>query len=295
MISVGVDVAKGKSTICVLKPYGEVLMKPKDYRHTQSDLKVFTDSLKGLNEEVHVIMEATGSYHLPIAEFLKEQGYPVRIINPLEMKRYRCQGIRNPKTDSIDAIMIAQYGIDFWHRPIIDIHTEELRAELKMLGMQYFSVMKSRQDRSLALINILDRTMPGICGILDDFNKDTGRDKQGDFVYEYCHADMITKYSKNKFCERYKSWTKKKGYIFSEKEAGQLYSIAKDSIPTLKMSENTIMVVRNAVKILQEVDASLYDILTQMNELAKQLPEYETVMSMKGVGRSIGPRLMAEI
>ena len=32
-----------------------------------------------------------------------------------------------------------------------------------------------------------------------------------------------------------------------------------------------------------------------MNELAKKLPEYETVLSMVGVGKSIGPRLMAEI
>ena len=295
MISVGVDVSKGKSTVCVLKPYGEVLMKPKNYHHTQTELKVFTDYLKDFDEEIHIIMEATGSYHLPIAEYFKAQGYSVRIINPLEMKRYRCQGIRNPKTDRIDAMIIAQYGIDFWYRPFSDIITEDKRTELKMLGMQYFSMMKSRQDRCLALMNILDRTMPGICGTIDDFNKNTGKDKLSDFAYEFCHADMITKYSKKKFRERYRSWTTKKGYTFSEEEAGQLYSIAKDSIPTLKMSDNTVMVVRDAVKILQEVDASLCDILTQMNEIAKQLPEYETVMSMKGVGRSIGPRLMAEI
>ena len=30
MISVGVDVAKGKSTICAIDPYGEILMSPKD-------------------------------------------------------------------------------------------------------------------------------------------------------------------------------------------------------------------------------------------------------------------------
>ena len=35
MISVGVDVSKGKSTVCILKPYGEVMMSPSDYEHTQ--------------------------------------------------------------------------------------------------------------------------------------------------------------------------------------------------------------------------------------------------------------------
>ena len=53
--------------------------------------------------------------------------------------------------------------------------------------------------------------------------------------------------------------------------------------------------VQDAVKILREVDAALHDILTRMNEIAKCLPEYTTVMDMKGVGVSIGPRLIAEI
>ena len=34
---------------------------------------------------------------------------------------------------------------------------------------------------------------------------------------------------------------------------------------------------------------------TEMDRLASQLPEYETVMAMTGVGKSMGPQLMAEI
>ena len=33
MISVGIDVSKGKSTICILKPFGEILMSPRDFEH----------------------------------------------------------------------------------------------------------------------------------------------------------------------------------------------------------------------------------------------------------------------
>ena len=38
MISVGIDVSKEKSTICILKPYGEIIRKPFDIYHTQTDL-----------------------------------------------------------------------------------------------------------------------------------------------------------------------------------------------------------------------------------------------------------------
>ena len=33
MISVGIDIAKGKSTVCMLKPYGEIVCKPFDIEH----------------------------------------------------------------------------------------------------------------------------------------------------------------------------------------------------------------------------------------------------------------------
>jgi len=295
MISVGIDVSKGKSTICILKPYGEILMSPHDYNHTQSDMKMLVDKLCKLDDEIHITMEATGNYHLPIAQYLKSNGYIVYIINPLEMKRYRCQGIRNPKTDSIDAVMIAQYGIDYWFRPCRDTDIENKRNELKVLGNQYRSFMKSRQERCLALCNLLDRTNPGIYRVLDDFNRSNGKDKQCDFVHDFYHRDCITKYTRKKFIERYKSWTEKKGYRFSEAEAGQLYDIAKESIPTLESSETTKLVTQEITNVLKEVNTSLFDILTRMTEIAKQMPEYDTVMSMKGVGASIGPRLIAEI
>ena len=295
MISVGVDVSKGKSTVCILKPYGEILMAPKDYAHTQSDMSNLVTKLKTYDDEMHVIMEATGNYHLPIAQYLKQSGYTVYIINPLEMKRYRCQGIRNPKTDSIDAAMIAQYGIDFWFRPCRDSAIESMRDELKLLGMQYLKFMKARQERCLSLCNILDRTNPGIYGKLGDFNRLNGKDKLSDFAYDFYHRDMILKYSEKKFIERFESWSKKKGYIFKEEEARQLYSIVKESIPTLEASDNTKLIVHETVNVLKEVNASLFAILTRMTELAKQMPEYNTVMAMKGVGPSIGPRIIAEI
>ena len=56
LISVGIDVSKGKSTVCILKPYGEVLMAPKDFKHTQSELKVLVEKMKKFEEETHVVI-----------------------------------------------------------------------------------------------------------------------------------------------------------------------------------------------------------------------------------------------
>ena len=90
MISVGIDVSKGKSTICILKPYGEIVRSPFDVQHTNSELESLVQILEGLDEEFRIAMEATGAYHYPILYYLKEKGYFVTLVNPLEMKRYRC-------------------------------------------------------------------------------------------------------------------------------------------------------------------------------------------------------------
>ena len=296
MISVGIDVSKEKSTICILKPYGEIVMKPRAVQHTETELAKLTCELQMLQDEVRVVMEATGTYHLPILSYLKEKGFFVALVNPLEMKRYRCQGIRNVKTDKIDSVIIANYGIDFWYR-LSDFRSNEKEyMELRLLGRQYRQYMKFRVENVLSLANILDQTMPGIKTLLSDWNKYTGKDKLSDFAYEYWHFDNIKKKSEKQFLESYSKWAKKKGYRQSESKAKQIYALAKEGIPTLPSNTpSTKMLVQESVKIVREVDDTLTQILTRMSEIAKMLPEYQVVHDMGGVGDVLAARLIGEI
>lgn len=93
------------------------------------------------------------------------------------MKRYRCQGIRNPKTDHINSLIIAQYSIDLWHRTKQQIDRTQERQELRLLGKQYEQYMKSYVARCQLLNQLIDQTMPGVYGLLDDFNRYNGKDK----------------------------------------------------------------------------------------------------------------------
>ncbi|MEG0691855.1 MAG: transposase, partial [Oscillospiraceae bacterium] len=51
MISVGIDVSKGKSMICMLKPYGEVLLSPNEISHTQEEIIDVVAKIKSYDEE----------------------------------------------------------------------------------------------------------------------------------------------------------------------------------------------------------------------------------------------------
>ena len=133
MISVGIDVSKEKSTVCILKPYGELVCGPFEIQHTEKDLEGFHNLLEKLNGEIRIVMEATGIYHLPVLTFLHDKGYFVSVVNPFAMKKYaKDNSIRGAKTDKLDSMMIANYGIEKWFKLQRYEGDEETYAELKL-------------------------------------------------------------------------------------------------------------------------------------------------------------------
>jgi len=296
MVSVGVDVSKEKSTVCFLTGYGEVLYKPFEISHTERDLSHLVDLISSSKEDVRAVMESTGSYHLPILNYLKKHGVFVSVINPLMMHKYANLTLRKEKTDALDSIKIAKYGLDNWNSLSNYVSGSEIYEELKLLNHQYnnYIVLRVRAKQSLTIL--LDRTMPGIKTMLWNYSKNPDRDKLCDFVRKYWHYDNITKMSEGAFVRSYNGWTKKKGYQSSERKAKQIYALASDGIPTLAASSpSTKMLLEEAVESLYHIDTTLAHILSRMKELASSLREYGVVLAMPGVGEILAPRIIAEI
>ena len=57
----------------------------------------------------------------------------------------------------------------------------------------------------------------------------------------------------------------------------------------------TKLIIKQAVEQLNTASQTVEQLRSMMNEAASKLPEYPVVMAMKGVGKSLGPQLMAEI
>lgn len=297
MISVGIDVSKGKSTVCILKPYGEIVCSPFEMQHVEKDLSAMEDLLSKLDGEVRIVMEATGIYHLPILTFFHDRGYFVSVINPFSMKKYaKDNSIRGAKTDRLDSIMIANYGLEKWFKLQNYEGNEEIYAELKILGRQYRYYMELHVKALQELTHILDYTMPGIKKMFKSWNEANGKDKLSDFVEHFWHFDIITQMTQEDFIEEYLIWAKEKKYHQSSSKAEAVYELASNGISTLPSSTpSTKMLVQEAVNVLRTIDGSLANILARMKELAKSLPEYSTVREMGGVGEVLAPKLIAEI
>ena len=74
-----------------------------------------------------------------------------------------------------------------------------------------------------------------------------------------------------------------------------LYIDSIGHITTLPKNSNTKLIITTAAKELTSAKAALAVLRTEMDRLARQLPEYETVRAMYGVGERTAPQLMAEI
>ena len=107
MISVGIDVSKGKSMVCIMKPCGEILKPPFEINHTADELDSLASLIKSYDEETRVVLEDTGHYHLPVSTYLASHGIFVCCVNALRMKKVCTQIIRRAKSDKIDSVKIA--------------------------------------------------------------------------------------------------------------------------------------------------------------------------------------------
>ena len=189
--SVGIDVSKGKSMVAVIRPFGEVVAKPYEVRHTASALTALANELKSLDGETRVIMEHTGRYYEPVAQMLHDAGIFVSAINPLLIKEYGNNSLRKVKTDKADAIKIARYGLENWGELRKHSAVDTVRYQLKNLNRQYDLYNKHKSAFKNNLIAIVDQAYPGANTFFDSPPRSDGHQKWVDFVTTFWHVDCV--------------------------------------------------------------------------------------------------------
>ena len=104
----GLDIGKSKIHAALLK--GEQAPKRKVVSNDEAGHQALLEWLKHQKvESLHGCVEATSTYGRPIARCLHQQGYRVSLVNPKAVQAYRESRMSRTKTDSADALMIAQY------------------------------------------------------------------------------------------------------------------------------------------------------------------------------------------
>lgn len=296
MNAIGIDVSKGKSTVAVIQPFGVVIAEPFDVSHTESDLTKLVTFIKSLSGETKVVMEYTGTYYEPIANALHNAGIFVSVVNPLLIDDYDTNRVRKVKTDRIDALKIASFALDKWIKLREYTPAETIRKTLKIMNRQCIKLNKILVMQKNSLIALLDCCFPNANTLFTSHRRESdGHEKWVDFVLKFPHVDSVAKLTISAFKTKYHSWCKKNNYKYSESKAAEIHASARTLVSTLPMTESTKTIVFESAKALNSTLETLAKFHTEMDTLASQLPEYETVMSLFGVGKVICSQLIAEI
>ena len=186
MNCVGIDASKGKSTVAVVRPGGEVVIPPYDVFHTVSELNALTERLKSLDGETRVVIESTGNYHAPMAWWLHDSGFYVSVVNPMLTRNYGNNSVRYPKSDKWDARKLGKYGLTYWNELPRYIPEEDIRLMLKTSYRQYSKVQAMSKNN---LISLLDTAFPDANRLFSSPARADGSEKWVDFVASFCHCE----------------------------------------------------------------------------------------------------------
>lgn len=293
--AVGIDVSKGKSTVAVMRPSGEVVIAPYDVEHSKEGLTRLTERLLLLDGELRVVMEHTGAYYLPVAQTLAHAGIFVSVVHAKLIHDFGNNSIRRGKTDKKDAVKIANYALVHWLSLPHYCAQNDIRRELKTLNRQLSLYLKHETALKNNLIALLDETFPGLNKLFSPETRVNGHEKWVDFAARFWHRDCVCSLSRNAFLETYRRWGKRNGYRWSESKANFIYDHAQTQIAVAPKNDITKLIVAQAVGQLVSLLDTVNIVQKEMNRLAEMLPEYETVTSMYGVGKILGSKLIAEI
>ncbi|OTO77366.1 hypothetical protein A5865_001242 [Enterococcus sp. 12E11_DIV0728] len=295
MNAVGIDVAKGKSVVSILRPFGEVISSPFELCHTSSDINDFIHSLSHLEGDVKIVMEYTGRYHEPVAHWLSDADFYVSVVNPKLIKDFGNNSLRKVKSDKKDAVKIARYALDNWNDLRQYNLMDKTRDQLKIMNRQFDFYMKHKTALKNNLISLLDQTFPEANTFFTSPVRKDGSQKWVDFVTSFWHVDCVRKGSLTAFTERYQKFCIRKSYDFHPEKAAQIFEASKELIALLPKDKMTKSLIVQAINQLNTLSKTVEQLRLQMDQTASQLPEYPIVMAMKGVGPSLGPQIMAEI
>lgn len=290
---VGIDVSKGKSTVAILSIEGEVIEMPFDINHDVEDLEKLDTKLQELSkEDLKIVLEQTGTYHLPILTYLLDKGYCVIAENALKIKKYLDRSLRKAKTDKKDSLKLAEYACDNWYKLKANFIEEEKYKELKFLSRQYFSLNSMKVQQKVDFSDLTDMLFPGYYQLLEECNFIVGLK-----IFEkFSDSEIIRK----KKLETFLNDVEKIAQKIGQKRAGRnlaikVYELAKKSVPSCPSNSSTQLILNKRVVALINMIETTNEIIAKMNEIAKSMDEYKEVRNMKGVGDRLAPLLIAEI
>lgn len=286
------DVAKGKSMFMLSSNIGEVIIEPTEYEHNKLYFDLINSKINDLNikSNLTVVMEATSIYHKAPERYFKENNYHVIVFNPLIGKEIT-NTIRKTKTDKQDCFKLTDL---FWKGSIPDRNytEEDIYIKLNELSRQYHHLEEGLTRHKNRYKELLHLCFPEYEKCFKD-----GKIYELtalNFIKEFPHAYIIKNkrvdalaYNMANTNNRHLNYYKKKASIIKE--------YAQNSYPGVDENSKDINNLKQLTQIIIDLIKEISSIQNNMIELAKQTKNFESIVSIFGIGDLSAAMIISEL
>ena len=284
MLFVGIDIAERNHEASVIAQDGRVVRKGMRFANSQAGYNKFMDMVRGLSEPVVFGMEATGHYWLTLYTHLRNDGYTVHVINPIQSDALRGMYIRKTKTDSIDSVIIADV-IRFGRYCETSVEPGDLQA-MRELCRQRFYIIDMASDLKRKVIALLDQVFPEY----EKLFSDTFGVSSMELLSQYTTPEEMLSVSSQQLAEVLEKASR--GRLGTEK-AVEIQDAAKNSFGIVMASGSFSLIIRQYIEQIRSLESSI-DIFD--TEIARLLSGFDTQLTtITGIGPTLAAVILSEI
>ena len=284
MLFVGIDIAKRNHEASVIAQDGRVVRKAMRFANSQAGYNKFMDMVRGLSEPVVFGMEATGHYWLTLYTHLRNDGYTVHVINPIQSDALRGMYIRKTKTDSIDSVIIADV-IRFGRYCETSVEPGDLQA-MRELCRQRFYIIDMASDLKRKVIALLDQVFPEY----EKLFSDTFGVSSMELLSQYTTPEEMLSVSSQQLAEVLEKASR--GRLGAEK-AVEIQDAAKNSFGIVMASGSFSLIIHQYIEQIRSLEASV-DVFDA--EIARLLSGFDTQLTtITGIGSTLAAVILSEI
>ena len=284
MFICGIDVAKRSHCAVVLDDKGQIVQGAFSIDNDRRGFAALHHALSAWSESVLVGLEATGHYWLALYESLTAAGYPVVVLNPLQIAAYRRSGVRKVKQDTTDAFWIADFVRIANLAPTR--RDTPLLLQLRELTRFRSRLVEQIGDCKRKILSILDRVFPEYETLFSNVFIKSSRE----LLKEAVTADEIAQFDVSELANLLQKASRGR---FGPAKAQAIQHAALQSVGIGFLTDAVGVEMRCLLEQIDLLDAQVGQIEEALATLMEQIPQYIT--SIPGVGLVTGATILAEI
>ncbi len=288
MFFIGIDVAKRSNQAAVTDISGNVIVKPFNFKNSSDGFTKFLSIVESNAIEKNdctIGLESTGHYWYPLYFFLIENGFDVKVFNPIQTAAFREITIRKVKNDNLDSLLIADFT-RFGRYSETYIPDENMLA-LKNLTRFRLSISDICGSLKKKVIAILDQVFPEYTGVFSDVFGKTSKQ----LLEQFSTPDEFMDISTTKLTNLLLKVSRGRN---GREKAELIKTAAQSSIGISYALDAFSFELKQLLAQIEFMENQLSDVDAEMEKLLSQ-SEYAVITTISGIGPMLGSVIVSEI